>query len=743
MPHVEKPASRFEHGSSEPCVKKSRPNDYAPWTDQNITGHSLTENRIIKPNLNSCFPLSNKGKFEEKYGGNKSSTVRDPPNDAGTLVARSRGIYDLESRECNSNSGKDEPDDHLFKCAFTEADTSKNCPVSSATFSLTSSTFIGPLFPPPKVKNVSQRSSSKDSTVPPYKIKTVELRKATNSKGDNGMDYELRQFYKELHQLEDETETVDVHENKCTFSNTIQEPVCMTSSPYNTQSSQDVHSVPTHKNTTSSNTNTQTVCSDPYRSNITSNNPFLNNTVPPRFHVLSLQNIPIKENVCGVNQEPFSRTSHPHSSGVGPQNKQTFNRQTEWREHNVSNRTINPPFLYSRMPPGFPDQPPQCLFRPYSPPPQNKNVRENECSSNNIQESFYSSTAYNNALSSQGEYSVIPHNQISYNRETVWREHEESNRTNNSPFLNNAVPPRFSLSDSRGPPREEYNYTSNFQSQNNKPYVPYPQKQNHYGCNDKYQRPDEQNEMPSSQNKYNDQWGSFRQPFHEHDIESKHKEYGSDICRSKDTSLHHALRTFSEPHLNKDYNIKPFDRYKRTLVLLRGVPGSGKSTLARGLLEQCPDGIVFSTDDYFGQEEGYTYDVKLLGDAHNWNQNRAKRAMDDRRSPIIIDNTNIQRWEMKPYVQMAIERDYGVEFLEPDTWWKLDPSELEKRNKHGVPRDKISKMLERYEYDMTVPNVMDSVEPPHLSSSRRAPQPMQRWGSSVDSLQHSTSFHNR
>lgn len=31
----------------------------------------------------------------------------------------------------------------------------------------------------------------------------------------------------------------------------------------------------------------------------------------------------------------------------------------------------------------------------------------------------------------------------------------------------------------------------------------------------------------------------------------------------------------------------------------------------------------------------------------------AEDAMRDGRSPVIIDNTNIQAWEMKPYVQMV------------------------------------------------------------------------------------------
>ncbi|KAG8452808.1 hypothetical protein GDO86_004556 [Hymenochirus boettgeri] len=189
--------------------------------------------------------------------------------------------------------------------------------------------------------------------------------------------------------------------------------------------------------------------------------------------------------------------------------------------------------------------------------------------------------------------------------------------------------------------------------------------------------------------------------------------------------------------------IQTFSACERKLILLRGVPGSGKSTLARSLLDRSPGGLVFSTDDYFFHKDGYTYDVKLLGNAHNWNQSRARRAMDDGRSPIIIDNTNIQGWEMKPYVHMALERGYLVEFLEPDNWWKLKPHELAKRNKHGVPHEKISQMLERYECAMSVPIVMNSVEPPHRNANIRLPHPRYRWQASLDSLHHSKSFDNR
>lgn len=158
------------------------------------------------------------------------------------------------------------------------------------------------------------------------------------------------------------------------------------------------------------------------------------------------------------------------------------------------------------------------------------------------------------------------------------------------------------------------------------------------------------------------------------------------------------------------------------------------SFVNRILLGQSRDGIVFSTDDYFHHQDGYRYNVNQLGDAHDWNQNRAKQAIDQGRSPVIIDNTNTQAWEMKPYVEMAIGKGYRVEFHEPETWWKFDPEELEKRNKHGVSRKKIAQMLDRYEFQMSISIVMNSVEPTQKSIQRPLPlEGEQRWGGSLGS----------
>lgn len=69
-------------------------------------------------------------------------------------------------------------------------------------------------------------------------------------------------------------------------------------------------------------------------------------------------------------------------------------------------------------------------------------------------------------------------------------------------------------------------------------------------------------------------------------------------------------------------------------------------------------------------------------------------------SPVIIDNTNTQMWEMKPYAMVAAQNGYIIEILEPDTPWAFNDRELARRNTHGVPRVKLKDMLMRYEKDI-------------------------------------------
>ncbi|XP_044058566.1 NEDD4-binding protein 2-like 2 [Siniperca chuatsi] len=184
--------------------------------------------------------------------------------------------------------------------------------------------------------------------------------------------------------------------------------------------------------------------------------------------------------------------------------------------------------------------------------------------------------------------------------------------------------------------------------------------------------------------------------------------------RQRDDSEHELWEHHCQPPDNNNAYHSPL-----VLIIMRGLPGSGKSTLARELLSTGSSGLILSTDDYFAHRDGYRYEPGLLGEAHEWNQGRAKDAMHDGQSPIIIDNTNTQAWEMKPYVKMALERGYKVDFCEPDTSWKFDPAELEKRNKHGVPQEKIAQMMDRFSFPISIDIVMSSQEPPHVNQRRR------------------------
>ncbi|TPX37728.1 hypothetical protein SmJEL517_g00482 [Synchytrium microbalum] len=154
----------------------------------------------------------------------------------------------------------------------------------------------------------------------------------------------------------------------------------------------------------------------------------------------------------------------------------------------------------------------------------------------------------------------------------------------------------------------------------------------------------------------------------------------------------------------------------KLLLVLRGVPGSGKSYFANQLAAEYPYAKLLSSDDYFFDRDGvYDFRPKLLGEAHQWNQNRCREALISSGTPslIIIDNTNTQLWEAKPYVLDALEFGHEVLSLEPQTeWWKTrNVEEMANRNQHGVPLAAIERMVDRYEDNWTVQNVLQSEAP--------------------------------
>jgi predicted kinase len=143
----------------------------------------------------------------------------------------------------------------------------------------------------------------------------------------------------------------------------------------------------------------------------------------------------------------------------------------------------------------------------------------------------------------------------------------------------------------------------------------------------------------------------------------------------------------------------------KKLVLIQGLPGSGKSTLAEKIAKDS-NGKIFTTDEFFMVDGEYRFEYKFISAAHKWNMGRAAQAMFLGEPLIVVPNTNLQDWELLPYVEVATDAGYEVEILEPKTKWKNDVQECANRNTHGVPLATIEKMAAKKE---TVKQMKDSI----------------------------------
>lgn len=145
---------------------------------------------------------------------------------------------------------------------------------------------------------------------------------------------------------------------------------------------------------------------------------------------------------------------------------------------------------------------------------------------------------------------------------------------------------------------------------------------------------------------------------------------------------------------------------QKRMIIMRGISGSGKSTKAKELGE---GGVVLGSDEFWGPD--YNFDKERIGEAHRWNQQRVREAVEHGISPIVVDNTNVSLYEFRPYVEIALEHGYDVEYAEPDTPWKFDAEELAKRNQHGTPPEVIQDMINRWDSNFSNDDVLKSRAP--------------------------------
>lgn len=75
-----------------------------------------------------------------------------------------------------------------------------------------------------------------------------------------------------------------------------------------------------------------------------------------------------------------------------------------------------------------------------------------------------------------------------------------------------------------------------------------------------------------------------------------------------------------------------------------------------------------------------------------------KMACGEGRKIIIVDNTHVQHWEMKPYFIHASQApfSYKIVIVEPQTPWKLDPEVLVEKNTHEVELQVLTKRMHQF-----------------------------------------------
>lgn len=140
------------------------------------------------------------------------------------------------------------------------------------------------------------------------------------------------------------------------------------------------------------------------------------------------------------------------------------------------------------------------------------------------------------------------------------------------------------------------------------------------------------------------------------------------------------------------------------LIIMQGVPGSGKSTFAQKL-EMAMPAIVCSTDNYFLDENNkYIFDKTKLAENHKSNQNHVETLLmqyPNENINVIVDNTNLKNYEIKPYVHSAIRWGHEIVIIRCTG---------NHQNIHGISEQQVEFMRQQME-DLSVEKALIAIAP--------------------------------
>ncbi|XP_063410923.1 2',3'-cyclic-nucleotide 3'-phosphodiesterase-like [Mytilus trossulus] len=175
-----------------------------------------------------------------------------------------------------------------------------------------------------------------------------------------------------------------------------------------------------------------------------------------------------------------------------------------------------------------------------------------------------------------------------------------------------------------------------------------------------------------------------------------------DVCgvelegRPPDFSVDKNDKTVNFPFLCDEPTISHI-KHSKTMFIMRGVSGSGKSTLVKLIGNIYRDSRICSADQYFMKNGEYRFDKSNLSIAHEKCDEKAKKACLNGVPVVVIDNTNVKRWEMSSYLALAFTNNYPVVVVQPRTPWSKDADKLAELNSHGVTSDIIRQKLRSFE----------------------------------------------
>lgn len=130
------------------------------------------------------------------------------------------------------------------------------------------------------------------------------------------------------------------------------------------------------------------------------------------------------------------------------------------------------------------------------------------------------------------------------------------------------------------------------------------------------------------------------------------------------------------------------------VLILRGVSGSGKSTYTRKVSTGLNKVVVCSADHYFERSGEYRFNPKELPEAHKQCFRKFVSTINEGLADlIVVDNTNLTRVEVAPYLVYAQAFGCEVEIVR----LTVDVGLAAQRNLHGVPLGSIQAMERRFE----------------------------------------------